>query len=181
MSTRKRRDASLAEQLAAGAKKHFSTASSLAFAGATYTPSQVEAKLTELATMRKGVDDTRAALKRKLAEEAARAPPLRSHMASFVAFVRATVGGAPDVLADFGLQPNKVRASPTLDQKAAAVAKREATRAARHTMGTKQKKAVKGTITTIVTAADSAAAGPVTPAAAGPSQAASPAITPHAS
>jgi hypothetical protein len=77
-------------------------------------------------------------------------PPLRSRMAAFVAFVKASFGPTPDVLADFGLKPKKAPTPLTIEQKAAAAAKRAATRAARRTMGAKQKKAVKGTITTIV-------------------------------
>jgi hypothetical protein len=42
-------------------------------------------------------------------------------------------------LADFGLNPKKARTPLTIEEKAAAAAKRKATRAARHTMGSKQK------------------------------------------
>jgi hypothetical protein len=65
--------------------------------------------------------------------------------------------GSIDTLADFGLKAPKVRVPLTPDEKAAAVAKGKATRAARHTMGAKQKKKVSGTVTTIVAAPSSAA------------------------
>jgi hypothetical protein len=64
-----------------------------------------------------------------------------------IAFVEATLGRDPTVLADFGEQ-STARKAPTADTKAAAVQKRDSTRAARHTMGSVQKKAVKGTETT---------------------------------
>jgi hypothetical protein len=52
---------------------------------------------------------------------------------------------AASILADFGFAPQKVSA-PTAETKAAAVQKSRATRAARHTMGPKQKKSVTGTV-----------------------------------
>jgi hypothetical protein len=165
--------ASRAKQLIAGAQKHFSTASSLAFGGGTFTPAQTVASLQTLADLRTAVDDAKAATKAKIAAEAAQAPALTSHMAAFVQYVKATFGNSPDVLADFGLKPKKAAAPLTVDQKAAAAAKRAATRAARHTMGSKQKKDVKGTITTIVQSTPSTAAKPVvqqSPVASAPTQ-----------
>lgn len=61
-----------------------------------------------------------------------------------VAFV-----GSIDALADFGLKPRKP-AVRTPEQKQAAAAKAKATRAARHTMGSQQKKTVMGNVTGIV-------------------------------
>ena len=90
--------------------------------------------------------------------------PLRSQMAALVAFVKVTFGNTPDVLADFGLKPNKARTPLTISQKAAASAKRAATRAARHTMGPKQKKDIKGTVAPTEPEAASSAPAPVTAA-----------------
>ncbi len=53
--------------------------------------------------------------------------------------------GSPDILAVFGLQPLKA-GTRTVATKAAAVEKTLATRAARHTMGPKQKEGIKGTL-----------------------------------
>ena len=69
-------------------------------------------------------------------------------------------GGSIDTLAEFGLKPRKVPAPLTPEQRVAKAAKAKATRAARHTMGTKQKAKVKGTVTTIVTPASPAAPPP---------------------
>jgi len=60
--------------------------------------------------------------------------------------VLAAFSNATQTLADFGLTPPKARTPMTVEQKAAAGAKREATRAARHTLGPKQKKLIKGTV-----------------------------------
>src|SRR5207253_462392 len=59
--------------------------------------------------------------------------------------VKAAHGSEPDVLADFGVHP-KPRTPPTVEAKAAATAKRAATRAARHTMGARKKAGIKGDV-----------------------------------
>ena len=78
-------------------------------------------------------------------------------MNDLTAFLMATFSRSPDVLAVFGLAPRKTT-TPTVQVLAAAAAKREATRKARNTMGSKQRKAVKGAVTGVV----------VTPVVAGP-------------
>jgi hypothetical protein len=181
MTTGKNTDVALATQLVAGTKQHFSTVSSLAFGNGTYTPAQVEAFLQTLIDLRAAVDDAKSATKAKIVAEAAQAPPLRSQMAAFVAYVKATFGNSPDALADFGLKPRKARTPLTIDQLAAAAAKRAATRAARHTMGPKAKQKVKGTITTIVSQPTAPAPAPVAPSpvASAPSPGASAVAAPH--
>jgi hypothetical protein len=163
MTTGKETDMALAKQLIAGTKQHFSTVSSLTFGNGTFTPAQVEAFLQTLIDLRTAVNDAKSDAKAKIVAEAAQAASLRSQMAAFVTFVKATFGNSPDALADFGLKPKKTRASLTIGQLAEAAARRAATRAARHTMGPKQKQHVKGTITTIVTPPAAPAPAPVTP------------------
>jgi hypothetical protein len=148
--------AALAEQLIAGTNKHLANTAQVMVAGSSFTAAQVTAKLQSLVTLRSDVDAARASTKARLAAEKADMPALRTFMDAFVSFVKAAFGTQPDVLADFGLHP-KVRAPLTVEQKTAAAAKRKATRAARHTMGSKQRKTVKGNVTGIV----------VTPVAAG--------------
>jgi TPP-dependent 2-oxoacid decarboxylase len=57
-----------------------------------------------------------------------------------------TYGTTSTTLADFGLQPQKARTPMTVEQKAAAKAKAEATRKARGTTSKKQKLAVTGNV-----------------------------------
>ncbi|HEY8089983.1 MAG TPA: hypothetical protein VIF09_19110, partial [Polyangiaceae bacterium] len=59
--------------------------------------------------------------------------------------------GQIEALADFGLKAPKPRTPLTNAQKAAAAAKAKATRALRHTMGSKQKAALTGTAPAPVT------------------------------
>ena len=156
-------DAALAGKLIAGTGKRFANVGQLTFAGSTFTPSQVTDKLQQLVALRNDVNAARAALKVKETVEDAQAPSLRDFMLLFVAFVKASFANLADALADFGLQPKKVRAPLTTDEQAAANAKREATRAARKVMGSKQRKAVKGDVTG-VTITPQAAPQPVAPA-----------------
>jgi len=143
-------EAALAEQLAAGTQKHLSTLTQVIIGSGTFTPAQLETQLNAFATLRNDVDAAKATVKAKLADEAAQAPALRAFFTAFIAFVRAAFGNSPDVLADFGLQPKKARAPLTVVQKAAAAAKRKATRAARGTKGSKAKLAVTGNVTGVV-------------------------------
>jgi hypothetical protein len=78
----------------------------------------------------------------KLAVEKANMPALRIILDAYVSFVKAAFGTAPDVLADFGLHP-KARTPLTVEAKTAAVAKRNATRAARHTTVRSRRRASK--------------------------------------
>ena len=165
-------EAALAKALSAGTQKHLSTMPQMIVAGSTVTPAQAEAQLDALAALRDEVTAARTTLNSKVALEKAQIPALRTFLLAFVAYVRGTFGNTPDILADFGLAPRKVPAARTPGKKTAAVAKAEATRAARGTMGPKAKLAVKGNVTGIVVtpvtsappAAHSVAAAPVQPA-----------------
>ncbi len=72
--------------------------------------------------------------------------------------LQVSFAGLIDTLADFGLKPRKPRVM-TPEQKQAAAAKAKATRAARHTMGSQQKKAVVGNVTGVVVTPTTTAAG----------------------
>jgi hypothetical protein len=119
-------------------------------------------------TLRDDVDAAKAATRAKLAVEAAATPPVRTLMSALMTYVKAAYAGSPEALADFGISP-KPPATPTVEAKAAAVAKRAATRAARHTMGKQQKKAIKGAVTGIlvtpITAAQPTVTAPSSPSA----------------
>ena len=151
-----------AKQLIAGTGKHLSNTTPVAFAGGSFTADQITSKLQELVDLRTDADAARAATQAKLAAEATQAPALRSFTRAFRSFVKASYGTSPDVLADFGINL-KLREPLSVEAMAAAVAKRKATRAARHTMGSKQKEGVKGDVTDVVVTPITAAASTVTP------------------
>jgi hypothetical protein len=146
----KEMDVAFAKKLIVGVKQYLPAASSLTIGSAPLTPAQIEQFLQTLIDLRQAVDDAKSATKAKIAAEDAQAPTLRSQMAALAAIVKASYANSPDVLAGFGLNPRKARTPQTIDEMASAAAKRAATRAARHTLGSKQKQQVKGTITTIV-------------------------------
>ena len=131
------------QQLIAGLNKHQATFTSAMVDGAQLTTAQVVSKLGEILTTSNLVVTThaswQAAVKADLAE--------RVNTATFVSGVRQAIlvafNGQVDVLADFGLTERKPRVL-TPEQKQAAAAKAKATRAARHTMGSKQKAAITG-------------------------------------
>ncbi len=149
-SSGKGTQAALAAQLAAGALKHFPAGTSLSVGGVTLTPAQIATQLNGYAALRTDVDTARAALSAKLAAEDAQAPAQNAFMSAFERIVRGSFGNQPDVMADFGLEPDKARTPLTVQQKAAAAAKREATRTARGTKGSKAKQAIKGNVPGVV-------------------------------
>jgi hypothetical protein len=87
-------------------------------------------------------------------------------------------------LADFGLQPPKARKPLTNEQRAAAVAKLRATRAARGTTSKKQKLSVKGDVTgvqiTPVRTAPAASTASIRPASSPPQPASNTSTAPPA-
>jgi hypothetical protein len=158
----------LAQSLSAGAAKHLSNVTNVILEGSSYTAAQIATKLQEVVSLRTDVDAAKATTTAKLAAETAQMPALRTFMSALVSYVKAAYGGAPDVLADFGIHP-KTRTPLTVEAKAAAAAKRAATRKARNTMGSVQKKAVKGDVVGItvtpVTAAKPTVTAPTSPSA----------------
>jgi hypothetical protein len=166
-------DQTVADQkLIDGLTKHAATLPSIVIAGTSTTTAAIVAKLQARIAAISTVQTTRATWRAAVQAE-------RTEVAATKAFVSAVrqallvaFTGQVDVLADFGLTARKVRVV-TPEEKVAATAKRAATRAARHTMGSKQKAAIKGTVatTTPVTAAPPVAtsiATPAAPPAAGP-------------
>ncbi|MCL2451241.1 MAG: hypothetical protein FWD17_20030, partial [Polyangiaceae bacterium] len=63
--------------------------------------------------------------------------------------VVAQYGSDAATLNDFGMQPPKKGGAKTVETKVAAAAKAKATRAARHTMGSRQKQGIKGNVVAV--------------------------------
>jgi hypothetical protein len=144
--------AATAENLIAGIAKRFPTATAtLTFGNATRTVSQVAQLLQSFVDLRSAAVASQAAAKERVAAERAQSPALLVVLDEFVSFVRATFGNSPEALADFGLSPRKGKKPLTAEQKAVAAAKRKATREARRTMGSVQRKAVKGAVKVTLT------------------------------
>jgi len=118
-------------------------------AGGSYTPAQITEKLQAIVDLRREVDAAKATIKAKLVKEKTAMPALCTFRGALMSSINGAFVNQPDVLADFGISL-RARTPLTAEAKTAAAAKRNATRAARHTMGSKQRKSVKGAVTGIV-------------------------------
>ncbi len=143
--------------VSAGIDKHVTAA--VAIGGVTYTPAQLKAVFTTQTAALDAAD----ALHKQWTDQLQVATAANAKANKVYLLLRSYLLGqngtdANSLLNDFGMNVPKSTGPRTVQQKAEAVAKRAATRLARHTMGKVQKKSVTG-----VTAAAAAAAA--TPAA----------------
>ncbi len=174
--------ATRAGQLIAGTRKRLTNgAQVLTFAGG-FANVTVDAAVAELQTLidnRAAATAARAAARDKVAAEQAAMPALVAFMNAFEALIRVMFGNDTAALADFGLTPRKAPAPKTTEEKAAAAAKRAATRTARGTKGPKARKAIHGNVTAslVVTPAAPPAMVPAAPATPAPAPAPAGAVT----
>jgi hypothetical protein len=133
------------QQMIAGVQQHLGQLASIPVLGQSMTPTAIVAVLQE--RIGTGQAAIAAAAARAAATKADELELTKTD--AFVSALRLVVQGmykqTPGTLADFGLKDRKV-AKPSAETKAAAAAKSKATRAARHTMGKNQKKAIHGTV-----------------------------------
>lgn len=161
----KSNDVVRATQFIAGITKHLAGVTSVTFSSAAHTPADLTTAFQTLVSLRAAVVAAKAAEQVKLAAESAQRPAIHVLLDGFEDYVKLTHSGEPDVLADFGLAPEKPRAKRTAEQQAAANAKAKATREARGTSGSKQKKSVKGAVTGVEITPVTSAPPPASPAA----------------
>ena len=153
----------LAKQLIAGTAKHLVSGTPVALLGSSYTAAELATKLQQVVSLQSDVDASKATAKAKLTAQETGMASLRPLMGAFVTYVKVTYGNQADVLADFGVKAPKPRAALTVEAKAAAAAKRAATRKARGTKGPVQKLAVKGDVTGVTITPTTAATPVATP------------------
>jgi hypothetical protein len=162
-------DQTVADQkLIDGLTKHAATLPSIVIAGTSTTTAAIVAKLQARIAAISTVQTTRATWRAAVQAE-------RTEVAATKAFVSAVrqallvaFTGQVDVLADFGLTP-RAKHVATPAENLVRAAKSKATRAARHTMGSKQKAEVKGTGTPVVSVTTApVAVAPVAPATVAP-------------
>jgi hypothetical protein len=163
------------QAMIAGIQKHFPngnfTLGNTAFTTASLVQllQSLADAMTALDTAQKSAKD---ALTTKLGTETKVAPVLQA----LRSFILAAFSNATQSLADFGFQAPKARTPLTSEQKAAAVAKARATRAARGTTSSKQKLAISGNVTGVTITPNTAPASP-SPTASNASSAPAPAPT----
>lgn len=162
------------QKLIDGIQKNLATTPSLTVGSQTMTPAALEAVLQGRITTGNAVVTAEAAWQAALQADAKERTTTAPLVKSFKRIVVGMYEQSPDTLAQFGLKAPKSRA-PSVATKALAVAKTKATRTARHTMGSQQKKAVTGTVT--ATSADTPLISPP-PTGGASAQAATPSLAP---
>jgi acetyl/propionyl-CoA carboxylase alpha subunit len=154
-------------KLQAGLRKRYPTGSQkLTFRGAQIVISVDDAiaKLQAVADNRAAVTAAKAEAAAKIDAENTALNDLLAFVRALVAFIRFTFGDDPTALDDFGVTPLKARTPMTAEQKAVAAAKRQATREARGEVGTKKRKAIKGSVTAQLVVTPETPATPAAPA-----------------
>ena len=150
-----------------GVDKYFSNVASVTIGGVQYTPAALKKVLSDDLGAQAVLGPQRAQL--RVSVQAARKTRASAH--GLLKALRVHIGdqygsSAAPVLEDFGYPLPAATAKATVKDKAQAVDKQLATRAARHTMGKKQKLAVKGEVAVPVngtSAAPANAGGGTTP------------------
>jgi hypothetical protein len=157
------------QALIAGTQKHFPNGS-FTLGSTTYTTASLVQLLQSLADAISSLNSVQASAKDALAAMDGTEAKVGPVVEAYKRFVLAAFSNATQTLADFGLEPPKVRAPLTSAQLAARAAKAKATRLARGTTSKKQKLTVKGNVTGV---AVTPIATPVATVATPPAQTAS--------
>ena len=128
----------------AGVDKYFSNTPSLELEGTSYTPVVLKGILQGEVDAEKALDDARAKVRELMGSTRNARAQARALRKALRTYLLASKGpGAAQLLAEFGFVL-KAKSTPTVATKAQAKVKTQATRAARHTMGSRQKQAIKG-------------------------------------
>jgi hypothetical protein len=166
----------------AGIGKRLQNVSSLPIAGSAFTPADLVKLVQSRIDAANETATTEATWRSTVAQDRALNTALAPVIRGLRQYVINVFGETSPALADFGFTPPK-HTTRTPEEKVAAAAKARATRAARHTMGSQQKKTVTGAVTGIVvtpvTAAPPAATTPVSPGAPATSAGTTAGSTPH--
>jgi hypothetical protein len=128
-----------------GIQTHMSELTSMIVGSQTLAPADIVALLQKRLDTAKAADEANAARTAAVKLERDTRAESKALMASLRRLVVAMYTHSPATLAAFGLSAPKV-GKPDARTKADAVAKAAATRKARHTMGKKQKQAIKGSL-----------------------------------
>jgi hypothetical protein len=147
-------------RMIAGVKKHYANAPSIVVDGVSYAPAEIERIFQDSIDSADATSSATTAFHKAVEAEKAASTKGDALYRGLRTYLITQYKTQPGVLDDFGiaLQQKQV---PDTGTAAVAVAKRAATRAARHTMGPRQKQSVKGTVAVTGTGTPAAAAQPV--------------------
>jgi hypothetical protein len=132
------------QKLIVGLQKHEQTMPSLTIGGTLYKTPDVVSVLQALINSAQTVISSKATWQANIVMDDNVRAKNKAVLSGLRQSLLVAFGNSVDVLADFGMTPRKVPAARTPEEKAAVTAKAAATRAARHTMGKKQKAQIKG-------------------------------------
>jgi hypothetical protein len=166
----------------AGVQKHLSGASAIVVDGSSYAPAAIVKSLQGSIDSADATASATAAFHQATAAEKAASTQGDDLYQGLRTYLITQYKTQPDVLADFGITLGNKQV-PDASTTATAVVKRAATRAARHTMGKRQKLAVTGTVSATAPATTATATQPSvtqSPSASVP-QGTSATAAPHAS
>jgi hypothetical protein len=157
-----------------GIEKHLSGNKKLTIGGTEYTPKTLAAVYESDTGAMNNVASTKKAFEQAVADERATHAATAEVHVSLKSFILGFFGTKSlTVLGDFGFSAPKSKGNKTVAVKAAAIEQATATRAARHTMGPKEKKKIKGVVgASNEEAATTASAETVAPATAASASAA---------
>jgi hypothetical protein len=153
------------QNLIDGLKKHQDTLPSLVIDGTSYKTADIITTLQGFLNSAATVVSSRATWQAAVQADEQGREKGQTFVSGLKQALHVAFGNSIDMLADFGLVQRKTRAPRTPQQKAASAAKAKATRAARHTMGSKQKTAIKGSVTPPATVDGQPAPAPTASAA----------------
>jgi hypothetical protein len=174
-TTNRNREQTAHQKLAEGLKKHEQALSLLTIDGTSFKTADVIATVQARVDSAQAVVSSRATWQANILSDKAERTKTKTFLSGLRKALFVAFGNSVDVLADFGLAPHKPRVQRTPEEKTAAAAKAKATRAARHTMGKKQRQAIKGTAPHAAPAtAPVATPAPATPANPSPAASAAP-------
>jgi hypothetical protein len=133
------------QKLIDGLNKHAASIPGIVIAGASATTKDIVVTLQSRVDSAKAVQSSRATWLAAVQADRVLRDKTKTYVSGLRQALLVAFAGQIDVLADFGLTPRKPRVV-TPEEKVATAAKAKATRVARHTMGKKQKAAIKGTV-----------------------------------
>jgi hypothetical protein len=132
------------QKLIDGLDKHKAVITALPIEGKTLTPAEAIAIVQARIDASNQSLTTKASAKAAVLSERTERAATKKFVSSLRQVIRSMFGASADILADFGLALPKPR-KPSPQKKVTAAAKAKATRTLRHTMGKKQKAAIKAT------------------------------------
>jgi hypothetical protein len=133
-------------KIAAGLSQNQASLPALMILGKTYTVADAVTVLQSRIAKTNATVANKAAWQASVQAENLEIAATKAFVSALTQQLHVWFANAPDALAAYGLVPKKVSGPKTVVTKVLAVAKRLATRAARHTMGSVERLSVKGNI-----------------------------------